>query len=155
MIFSIESPGWINRGSIIYHRINNDFDNYTDLFCTHLKMDLQKAVYTELSDIYSGLRFQKNYFSYVPVSDKNKYFLKSESHLLFAVHLFEPNERDIIYNCNIHFVWLMVPNFMRINSDISSGASNDNIELNTAYRSTADRHNLLNGCNEQKCLLYS
>jgi len=45
--------------------------------------------------------------------------------------------------------------FVTSNHDASSGSSNDNVELNTKHRSTADRHNSGNGRNEQKRLLYS
>ena len=40
-------------------------------------------------------------------------------------------------------------------TDVSSIASNDNVELHTEHRSTADWQNSLNGHNEHKWLLYS
>jgi len=45
--------------------------------------------------------------------------------------------------------------FMPCEPNLLNEASNENIELNTTPRSTADRHNSVNGDDEQKCLLYS
>jgi len=42
----IESNAWINRGYVIYWRVNNLVDNYADLFCTDLPTVLQNALYT-------------------------------------------------------------------------------------------------------------
>ena len=70
----------------------------------------------------------------------------------------------MIYNCSYEFRWPVVRNIVSYASDVSntllfstvsSGESNHNAELNTEHRSTADKQNSLNGCNEQKCLLYS
>jgi len=89
------------------------------------------------------------------VSDKQIYFLKSESHLLLAINLCESEERDVIDNCSKEFVYSLIEQFMPCDTDVSSEASNDNIELNAKRRSTADRHNSVNVRNEQKCLQYS
>jgi len=150
----IESPAWIKRAYVIYQRVDNDYDNYTDLFCRDLTTYLKNAVYVELSDIYRGLCCQQRSVSCVSVSDKHSYFLKSESHLLLAVNLCESHERDVIDNCSTQFVQSMTNQFIQSDTGVSSEASNDNVELNTKCRSTADRHNSVNGRNEQKCLLY-
>jgi len=127
----IESPAWIKRTYVIYWRVNNDYDNYTDLFCTDLTTGLENALYVDLSDIYKGLCCQQKSVSYVNLSDKLIYFLKSERLLLLAVNLCESEERDVIDNCSVEFVKTMTNEFMSCDTDVSSGASNDNDELKT------------------------
>lgn len=58
--FYLKAPSWISRSLIIYDRVCNEFDNYTDLFSTNLTADLQRSLYVELSDIYRGLCCQQN-----------------------------------------------------------------------------------------------
>jgi len=60
----------------------------------------------------------------------------------------------IDHNCVKEYVQLILANFISYDTDVSSEASNDNVELNTKLRSTADRQNSVNGRKEQKCLLY-
>jgi len=153
--YHIESPAWIKRAFVIYWRIDNFFDNFRDLFCTDLTKDLENALYVDLSDIYRGLCCQPKSVSCVSVSDEHIYILKSESHLLLAVNLRESHERNVIDNCSWQFAQYMTNLYMSCDTDVSSEASNDNVQLNTKRRSTADRHNSVNGRNEQKCLLYN
>jgi len=155
MTHHIESPAWIKRAFVIHHWDFNQSDSYTDLFCKNLKADLKSALYVEFCEIYKGLCCQMLSVSCVSVSDKNIYFLKPESHLLLAFNLCESHETDVIDNCSKMFVWSVISYFMPCGTDVSSKASNDNFEWNTKRRSTADRHNSVNGRNEHTCLLYS
>jgi len=62
---SIHQLGSINVW-MIYCRVNNEDDNDKDLFSPDLVLNLQNALYIELSDIYRGLCFQQksvNYFT--------------------------------------------------------------------------------------------
>ena len=47
-----ESQAWINRAIAIHKHLHNDCDSYTDLFCSNLKMDLQRVIYLVILFIY-------------------------------------------------------------------------------------------------------
>jgi len=112
------------------------------------------ALYVALSDIYRGLLLQQNFNYSFDIFHEHIDLLKSKFHLTSAVNLCEFHEIDVIDNCSGEFFILIMSRFMPCNTDVSSEASNDNVELNTKRRYTADRHNSVNGRNEQKYLLY-
>jgi len=177
----IESPAWLKRSFLICHRLDNDYDNYLDLFCTNLTTDLQNALRVELSDIYRGLAFQVKLVNCSNLSYKHINFLKSaESHLLLAVNQCESHERDAITNCTGQLVYLFVndltiydadlsgepydgiegyvqsmTSFRSCDIDPSSGAKRDYFELKTKQRSRANANNSVGDCDEQKFLLDS
>jgi len=154
-IFNIESPSWVNRAFLIYGRVDNVDDCFNYLYSTDLITDLQYALLEELSDIYAGLRFQLNSVGCVTASEKHSFSRKSESHLLHAASLCESQERDVIYNPCERFVRSAVSVYKLCDTDVSSGPSTHNVQLDTNHTSTTDRQDPLNGSNEQKWLLKS
>jgi len=161
-VFRIETPSFIKRAYVIYNRVNREDDNYTDLFDPDLTIDLQKALYIELSDIYRGLCFQKKSITSDSVSDKHMYLLKSENHLLLAISLCESPERDVIENFKYRLVETMTGDFRSCGLGVSCEENDDeNVQSNcpnvqnTKRKFSSDRQNSANGCNEHKCLLYS
>jgi len=71
-------------------------------------------------------------------------------------NLCESSERDVKHNCRETFAWSMtsqLTQFILGDTGVSSQASIDNVELNIKLRSTADRHNSVNGRSEQKSRL--
>jgi len=153
--YHMESPAWIKRTYVIHQRIYNVQDNYIDLFDCDLTTDLQNALCTELPDIYRGLHFQQKSVSCGNERDQRVFFLKSESHLLLAVNLCESHERSVMDMSSCEFDNSICSYFMRCDTYVSSGASNDSVELNTELRSTIDKKDSLNAGDEQKCLLHS
>jgi len=151
----IESLSWVKRVFIIYWRVSNLHDNYTDLLNTNLSKDLQKALYEEFSNIFRGLSFQQKSVSCDSTLNKDIYFLKSKSHLLLAINLCESLERNMIENCSEEFVRSVVNEFMPVETDKLFGPTMYMIKMCTTRRSTVDEHNSLNSHNEQKCELYS
>jgi len=119
-VYHITSPAWIKRAFLIYRRVNNDHDNFKDLFGTELTPAFKNALYVELSDIYGGLCFQQKSVSWVNVSDKHIYFLKSEMHLLRAINLCESYERDEMNNCPWRMYYLLVNDFRLYDPDLST-----------------------------------
>jgi len=152
--YQFESPAWINRAFIIYQRVDNEYDNYEDLFSTNSPTDLQRSLYEELSDIYKGIHFHQMCVSGADVSDDRIYYLKAKSHLLLAINLCESHERDVIDISSLLSFKSIIAQFLFFDTDTSREASNDNVELNTKRGSTADKQNSLHGPDEQKLLLY-
>jgi len=150
--YYIECPARIKRAFAIHDWVENLEDNFKNVFKMNMGRDIVNALYVELSDIYRGLLFQQKSVSYFNNSHKHIDLLKSKCHLTSAVNLCESHERD---NCSEEFGASIMLKFMPCDTDVSSATSNDNVEWNTKCRSTADRHNSVNGRNEQKCLLYS
>jgi len=151
--YHIELPAWIKRANVINWRVDNEVDNYTDLFCTDLTTDLMKSVYVELADIYRGLCCQQKSVSCASESDKHIYFIQSERHMLLAVNLCESHERDVVDNYSIEFIRTMIGYFIPCGNEIEF---NNHIDAkNSRRRSTHHKQNSVIGRNEQKCLLYS
>jgi len=154
--YHIESPIWVKRAFVIYDCIDNEEDNFTNLFKINLSSrELVNALYIELSDIYRGLVYQQKSVTCFNMSHKHMDLLKSKCHLTSAVNLCKSHVRDVIDNCSEEFFTLVNSRFMPCDTDVCSGSSNDNVEWNTKHRSTTGRRKSVNDRNEHKCLLYS
>jgi len=153
-ICHIESPAWIKRAFLIHDCLENK-DYLKIAFKVNLRIDIVNALYVELSDIYMGLLFQQKSVTSFNISKKYTDLLKLQFHLTSAVNLFESHVRDVLDNCSEKFIASIASWFMPCDTDVSSGKSSDNIELNTNPRSSGDIQNSVNGRKEQKCLLYS
>ena len=69
------------------------------------------------------------------------YFLKSESHLLLAVSLFESRRKDKILNYDRAYVKLMTSCFMECDTIVSNEASYQAVRLNSKTVSSVDNPN--------------
>jgi len=125
MINQIDAPAWLKRAYVIYQRIDNEHDYYTDLLrsdlTTDLPTDLQSELYSELSDIFKGLCFQQQSASIDNMTRKHIFSLKSESHLLLAVNMCESHERCVVDSCSRALVETMPSYFIFWDIDVSRG----------------------------------
>jgi len=155
LTYYIDSPAWINRSFVIYWRVNNEYDNYKDLFCTNFVTNLQNALYIELSDIYRGLRSHQKSINCIFVSDKFDYFVKSESHQLVAVNLCESHERFLLNTCSNGFTKVMMEHFMMCHTEVIDSHEQDHNNGEFSTNRISVRQNIFNGRKDQKYLLYS
>jgi len=139
MVRRIESPSWIKRAYVIYSRVQNDDDNFRNLFCTDLNTRLQNSLCEVLSDVYKSLCFQQKSARCVSMSDKHALFLKSEKHLLQSVNLCESHKTEVIDNCSHKFSILFTASFIR-DTKSSSEVCNENANLNTKRRSKSSKN---------------
>jgi len=131
--YNIRLPNWIKRACLIYHRLNNDEDNFTELFSTNFTADLQNALHQELSNIFTGLSFQCKAEKATSASAKLENSLKAEYHFKLSLSLWESADTDTIEDCPWMVTKSLLDDFLACEDDESDLEPDDDFELDTHH----------------------